>query len=324
MARRLPIRIVEQAGLKKSLGVIHMLKKFETPPRGVTLVEVMVTALIISISVTATLQVTATYRRSSILAEQRRIAQQAAVAKIDQFRVILNNGVELKGLYQLYGPYNYANMGDLETEVDDVTGDLITQGNLAGSVQLPPLPANPTNFLPQGSALKHFAVGEDVDYDGVLDLEGGVPGTGEDINGNGVLDYFLPRLKGRPMGTVTFITDENPSEEDFGWIQGSEDPDGNWISGTTGETPKVAGSDWYNSNPFGVDLNGNGLALETSNISPFPMDLNGNGNTTDSNLYIDPLATPTPIILPVVITIQWQSPYGPERYDHFALLTKDR
>ncbi len=289
-------------------------------PRGITLVEVMVTTLIVAVSVTATLEVTAVYRRSSQLAEQKRIAQQAAVAKVDQLRVLVTNGVSLDGIFQLYGPLDFANIQEAD-EVDTTTGDIKTTGSgekVGGGVS--PGYNSSSSTIQAGSALTNFAVGEDANFNGILD-------PGEDLNNNNVLDFYLTRLPNsegiRPMGTVTFIFDETPNESEFGFWHG--------------KPRNESAADWQNRNPFGIDINGNraynDYCLENPPASPpytstqdkirrqpypFPIDLNGDGDTDDEEVFENF------IVLPVVITIQWQGPYGPERYDHFAMITVDK
>ena len=282
--------------------------------RGVTLLEVMVTTLIIAIAVTAALEITATHRRSARLAEERRAAQQAAVAKIDQLRVMVVNGVSLDGIFQLYGPLDYG--FDFEDDVDTTTGDEMAIGwgdetdwgdrsvTVVG-------PGYDPDLIPDGAAYTNFAVGEDANNNGTLEDH-------EDLNQNGRLDTYLPIIEGRPLGSVNIIFDETPDESTFGFLHGQQ---------------KAATGDWSTSNPFGVDINGNRFfrddaakkdgAGHYSFVPPFPMDLNGDGVINGLDGTPDDPVFSNFRVLPVVITIQWTGPYGPERYDHFALITKE-
>lgn len=259
--------------------------------RGMTLIEACVAVMVISIAIAAALEVFATHRRSSRLAEERRAAFQSAVAKVDQLRVILANGVSLDGVFQLYGPLDYANTGTVIPEIDPTTGDVYSTGassgnSSGGSAGVP---------AATGAAYATFAVGEDANNNGALDL-------GEDLNGNGILDVFLTPLESRPMGTVTFITSEKPNESDYGNLYG--------------QPTSIASFNWYERNPFGADINGN-RSMSDAIPAPFPLDLNGDGDTDDTAV------TDGFQVLPVVVTIQWEGPYGPERVDHFAVLTKE-
>lgn len=144
---------------------------------------------------------------------------------------------------------------------------------------------------------------------GPLPLPGGAPGAMFNVPGlsafydTNVADGARPNP--RAIGTVTIINDETPNEAAFGYDFAN-----------SAKTP-----------PFGVDINGNGSRLiETGfgingaagyrdNIPvPFPLDINGNGFTTDHNV------TSGFILLPVVISIQWQGATGPQRFDMFAII----
>ncbi len=118
----------------------------------------------------------------------------------------------------------------------------------------------------------------------------------------------------RSIGTVTIINDETPDERQFGFDFGNGAP----------------------SPPFGVDINGNGSRLiqtgfgssgaagyNSSIPAPFPFDIKGNGSNVGSVPW-DHNVTTGFIILPVVISIQWQGATGPQRYDIFALITPDQ
>lgn len=264
------------------------------PPVGVTLVEVMVTVLILAIAITAALEITATHRRSSTLAEQRRSAFQASVAKVDQMRVMLTNGLSPDAVFQLFGPFTITGT-ESTAEVEGATGDIVWMQEDDGE-------GNDVMTDPDrtGGVLACFSVGEDANNNGVLD-------PSEDLNGNNILNQYLPQLGDRPMGTVVFITDENPEESTFG-----DD-----YSQAENTAPQV----WYERNPFGVDINGNGSLMDgpssASTPAPFPLDLNGDGDTTDTDIRF------AFRVLPVVVVIQWNGPYGPERIDHFSILTRD-
>lgn len=119
----------------------------------------------------------------------------------------------------------------------------------------------------------------------------------------------------RSAGTVTIINDEQPHEDVFGF-------------------------DYANacqSPPFGVDIDGNGSHLiETgfgprgaagyrdNSPAPFPLDLNGNGSDGSNAHPWDSNVMSGFVMLPVVVTIQWQGADGPRRFDLFAVLTADR
>ncbi len=119
----------------------------------------------------------------------------------------------------------------------------------------------------------------------------------------------------RSIGTVTIVNDENPDERLFGYdfANNCEGP------------------------PFGVDIDGNGSHLIETGFgskgavgyrdkSPkyFPLDLNGNGsNGTAANPWDSNLVSGF-IMLPVVVTIQWNGARGPQRYDLFAIILPNR
>ncbi len=116
----------------------------------------------------------------------------------------------------------------------------------------------------------------------------------------------------RAIGTVTIINDESPNERYFGY-------------------------DYANQcalPPFGVDINFNGTrSIETgfglngaagyNDICPlpFPLDINGNGSDGSAGKPWDSNVVSNFVMLPVVITIQWQGVDGPRRFDVFSIIT---
>lgn len=118
----------------------------------------------------------------------------------------------------------------------------------------------------------------------------------------------------RAIGTVTIINDETPNENAFGYDYANN-----------AQTP-----------PFGVDIDGNGSHLiqtgfgingaagyNTANPAPFPLDINGNGSNGTSVPW-NRNVTSGFVMLPVVVTIQWQGAAGPQRFDLFAIIIPDQ
>lgn len=146
----------------------------------------------------------------------------------------------------------------------------------------------------------------------------GGPGAWFDVPG---LDPFFDtnpsdgsRSLARSIGTVSIINDETPDERQFGYDYGNGAP----------------------QLPFGVDINGNGSRLIQTGFGgagaagynssvplPFPLDLNGSGSNGGSVPW-NHNVTNGFVLLPVVITIQWQGAAGPQRYDLFGLITPDQ
>lgn len=121
--------------------------------------------------------------------------------------------------------------------------------------------------------------------------------------------YDGTRPNPRAIITVSIINSEAPLEQQFGYDYNNP-----------GTSPN-----------FGIDINGNGSRLIQTGFTaaggaagynntsppPFPLDLNGNGLTTDA------IVTNNFVILPVVISVQWQGAAGPQRYDLFSLLMQE-
>lgn len=151
---------------------------------------------------------------------------------------------------------------------------------------------------------------------GPLPIPTGGPGATFDVPGLTAFTDFDPADGNRPnpraVGTVTIINDEVPNEAMFGY-------------------------DYANQSclpPFGVDINSNGSRrIETGFGSvgakgyndaapwPFPMDLNVNGSNGTPAFPWESNVLSGLVVLPVVITIQWQSGGSPRRYDVFTLIT---
>ena len=156
-------------------------------------------------------------------------------------------------------------------------------------------------------------------YYGPIPLPNGGPGATFDVPSlRQFTDYDKKdgaRPNPRSIGTVSIINDENPNEKLFGYD--------------------------FNNNcegpPFGIDVNGNGAeTIQTgfydkgmvgyNDIAPypFPLDLNGNGsNGSLLNPWESDLVSGF-VILPVVVTIQWQGTNGAQRFDLFAIITANR
>jgi len=304
--------------------------------RGMTMLEVMVTVLILAVAITAALTTFATHVRGARLSEERRLALQAAHAKIDELRARVAGGESLELLFQRYGPFDFkgiagAGSGSSGMSADDVSlkeylEDAASPGLGTGSLSIPlkgsgaHTTADASGYLrnPDGTGdYSTFVVGEDYNNNGTLD-------PGEDLNGNGRLDVYLAPLAGRPMGSVSIITDEMPNEGDFGYIYG--------------QTVDTASADWYERNPFGLDITGN-RSFNDLSPSPFPLDINGDGDSNDGEIpdllvngnaakpnasdVCDRIVYDGFRFIPIVVTIQWNSPYGPERVDVFAIIVRE-
>lgn len=154
---------------------------------------------------------------------------------------------------------------------------------------------------------------------GPLPFPQGAPGATFDVPG---LSPFMDhdRLDGarpnpRALGTVTIVNDEAPREKVFGY-------------------------DYANNcaaPPFGIDINGNGGHMIRTGFGskgavgyndkvpkPFPLDLNGNGSDGSSAHPWDSNILDGFIVLPIVITIQWDGAAGPQRFDLFTVLSANR
>jgi hypothetical protein len=235
------------------------------------------------------------YLHGAMLVEDRRLAYQAALAKLDEIRLLVANGSTLENVFAVYGPVDF--------EADPFGS------KLKGTGSYTTVDANGYVKNPDGTGDKAtFVVGEDTNNNGTLDV-------GEDLNANGILDVFLNPIAGRPLGTVTIITNENPREADFGVLYG--------------RPMDTSSSNWYERNPFGVDINGNRFFRDVC-PAPFPMDINGDGDSNDTtdgvhraNDKRDDVVVDGLKFLPVVVTIQWIGPYGPERVDVFSVITRE-
>jgi hypothetical protein len=153
-------------------------------------------------------------------------------------------------------------------------------------------------------------------YYGPLPLPSGGPGARFDVPGlNAYTDTDVKdgsRPNPRAVGTVTIINDEAPNE-------------------------KLYGYDFANYAalpPFGVDINNNGSrSIETGfgtngasgyndNVPPpFPLDINGNGSDGSASKPWESNLVTGFVMLPVVITVQWQGVDGPRRFDLFTIIT---
>ena len=229
----------------------------ESPvPKGLTLVEVTVFLVVVSVAIVGTLSLNVNLRLSQRITEERRLASLAAEQKIDEIRIFVNNGNTLDQAFQRYGP----------------------------------LP------LPHGSPGATFEV----------------PGLTAFIDSDRS-DGLRPAP--RAVGTVSIINDEDPDERLFGY-------------------------DFANAcvaPPFGVDIDGNGSRLIETGFGvggaagyndrspqPFPLDLNGNGsNGSAANPWESNLVAGF-IMLPVVVTVQWNGASGTQRFDLFAIITAQR
>lgn len=273
--------------------------------RGMTLIEVMVAVLILAIAITASLETFTIHVRGSLLSEQRRLAYQFAQAKLDEMRWYIatnfQTGGTLDGVFQQYGPLDFKSNPTWDNTqpppAQKGTGAftyLATGGYVRfASPPTTPDPCDPCNFV----------VGDDVynNSNAVLGTNiafGAVP-----------MVYYLDQITGRPLGTVTILTDEDPKERNYGNL--------------LGQATNTSSTNWYQRNPFGVDINGDrqfdftATGANPAAILPFPLDLNGNGNTTDTNVYFGFK------FVPVVVTVQWTGPIGPERVDVFSVLTSE-
>ncbi|MBE7465797.1 MAG: hypothetical protein HS116_20170 [Planctomycetes bacterium] len=319
-------------------------------PRGMTLLEVAVAGTILVVAVTATLSMFVTHMRGARLTEERRIAMQFAQSKLDEIRLEIATGSSLELIFQRYGPLDYGALavtaggsevtGGSDETIGAAGSAAYTTGMVTGGVIPPVKGTGAFTQVDAGGYLKHldaygqmvgdpatFVVGEDANNNGVMDI-------GEDLNGNDKLDVYLQAIPGRPLGTVTIITDEDPRESDFGLLYGQ---------------PQTSSGRWYENNPFGVDITGNrrfsdfnASAPEVAadpelNLKPFPMDINGDGDTNDLNTVdhlinadasrpnsadqIDEGVHENFRFLPLVVTVQWAAPYGPERMDLFGVVT---
>ena len=151
-----------------------------------------------------------------------------------------------------------------------------------------------------------------------------VGGPGAMFNVPGLTAYYDTntvdgsRPNPRSIGTVTIINDETPSERQFGY---------DYANSTASTVPTP---------PFGVDINGNGTRLIQTGFGntgaadyndvippPFPLDLNGNGSNGTTVAW-DHVITSGFVMLPVVISIQWQGAAGPQRLDMFAIIIPDQ
>lgn len=295
--------------------------------RGMTIIEVMVTVLVLAIAITAALMTFATHFRGARLTEERRIAMQFAQSKVDEIRLAVATGDTLERIFQKYGPLDYnAITGD--TTGGTSTGELTVglEGHLSytGSSGTLTIPIKGTTgavtymspdnngylLIPDGSGGYYgdpstFIVGEDKNNNGTLESE-------EDLNANGNMDVYLAQLPGLPLGSVTIITSETPNEADFGRLYGTA------ASSTS--------TNWYERNPFGVDITGNRTYADAL-PSPFPLDLNGDGDSNDTadagSDRRDDVVVDGFYYLPVVVTVIWASPYGPERMDVFGIISKE-
>ncbi|MCZ7648053.1 MAG: prepilin-type N-terminal cleavage/methylation domain-containing protein [Planctomycetota bacterium] len=306
------------------------------PSRGMSLIEVMIAALILVVAITASLTMFATHMRGARLTEERRLAMQFAAAKIDEIRMHIASGDSLDLVFQRYGPLDYTMLGSVSTGEASGGGDIgtgsVTHGGIetSGTIAIKGAPesnvgVNSSGYLYYTSGPNAgkgdsttFIVGEDANNNGILDSD-------EDLNGNGRLDIYLDPIPGRPMGLITIITNEQPNEGDFGRLLGLP--------------ANSSASKWYQRNPIGIDITGNRNYMD-STPNPFPMDINGDGDSNDTGYppdgYVNGDVTKPSVIdkrddavidgfrfLPIVVTIQWTGPYGPERSDLFAVVTKE-
>lgn len=151
---------------------------------------------------------------------------------------------------------------------------------------------------------------------GPLPLPSGGPGAKFDVPGLSAYTDTDPkdgaRSQPRAVGTVTIINDESPNEKYFGY-------------------------DYANQSavpPFGIDINNNGTrSIETgfgtngtvgyNDICPppFPLDLNGSGSDGSAAKPWESNIITGFVMLPVVITVQWQGVDGPRRFDLFSVIT---
>lgn len=287
---------VEEAGGMLQAGRRFLLRGGRAEARrGMTLLEVMVTVTVLAVAIVATLTTFATHFRGSRYTEERRIAMQYAQSKVDELRLAVANGTSLELLFEQYGPLDFK--ANPNTPPAKGTGAYTTV-DVNGYVRNPDGTGDECTFI----------VGEDANNNGTLDI-------GEDLNGNGALDTYLAPLPGRPMGTMTVITSETPNEGDFGTY--------------FGRPVDTAAPNWYDRNPFGVDITGN-RSYADPNPSPFPLDINGDGDSGDTadgvhgpNDKRDHVVVDGFHFLPAVVTIQWDGPFGPDRLDLFAVITKE-
>jgi type II secretory pathway pseudopilin PulG len=217
-----------------------------------TIVEILVFLAIVAIGLTASFQLYVQTRLSDRVAEERRLASMAAMAKIDEIRVFVQGAKTLDQAFVQYGPLP------------------VPTGGPGATFAVPGL----TAFLDTDSS-----------------------------------DGQRPNL--RAIGTVTIINDEAPNERFFGY-------------------------DYANQcalPPFGVDIDGNGSHLIETGFGPngaagyndqtpypFPLDLNGNDSDGSAEHPWESNVVTGFIVLPVVITVQWQGAAGPQRYDVFTLI----
>ncbi|MCW8133343.1 MAG: type II secretion system protein [Planctomycetota bacterium] len=295
--------------------------------KGMTILEVMVTVLVLAIAITAALMTFATHFRGARLTEERRIAMQFAQAKIDDIRLAVATGDTLERIFQKYGPLDYNAISGTTTggtSSGELTVGLEGHLNYTGSTGTLTIPVKGTTgavtymdpegngyvLIPDGMGGHYgdpatFIVGEDKNNNGYLESE-------EDLNANGNKDVYLAQLPGMPMGSVTVITSETPNEADFGRVYG--------------KLPNTTSTNWYERNPFGVDITGN-RTYSDALPSPFPLDLNGDGDSNDTTDVgadrRDDVVVDGFYYLPVVVTIVWASPYGPERMDVFGIIAKE-
>ncbi len=156
-------------------------------------------------------------------------------------------------------------------------------------------------------------------YYGPLPLPQGAPGATFDVPAlTAFVDYDrrdAPRPNPRAVGTVSIINDEVPDEKLFGYDYANQ----------------------CAAPPFGVDIDGNGgHGIETGFGSsgavgyndacpkPFPLDLNGNGSDGSPAHPWDSNVVEGFVMLPIVITIQWDGAAGRQRFDLFTVLTANR
>jgi type II secretory pathway pseudopilin PulG len=260
-----------------------------------TLIEVMVAVLILAIAITASLETFTIHVRGSRLTEQRRLAYQYAQAKLDEMRLKIAAGWKLDGVFQLYGPLDYAAVPNWDatqppppvkgtgasTQLDNASAPIYGAGYVI-------------KISDNTLDLANFVVGDDATNNSMLGINSSL--------GVNTMVYYLDQIEGRPLGVVTIITNEQPQEGNFGTL--------------LGQAIDTSSSNWYQRNPFGVDVSGD-HSCNAVNPMPFPLDINGDGDTGDTLVDFGFK------FLPTVVTIQWTSPIGPERVDVFSVLTPE-